>query len=138
MTSWDLGVGSGLILGGWFADSAGGLSLAFLVGGLYLCFLRVFHQKCEPHFQRNNSDRLVCESLYADDVGMNKIVSFSDVSPSLNEVTQRMNSVIFFGLSLKILPTTTKSAPALKAASIAVVEHMPPPTMSGVDVIDLT
>ncbi|NLK48942.1 MAG: MFS transporter [Bacteroidales bacterium] len=54
MTSWDLGVGSGLILGGWFADSAGGLSLAFLVGGLLSLFSFVYFTKSvEPHFQRN-------------------------------------------------------------------------------------
>lgn len=54
LISWDLGLGSGLILGGWFADSAGGLSLAFLVGALLLLFSFVYFTKSvEPHFQRN-------------------------------------------------------------------------------------
>lgn len=54
MTSWDLGVGCGLILGGRFADSTGGLSLAFLVGSLLSLFSFIYFTKSAgPHFQRN-------------------------------------------------------------------------------------
>jgi MFS family permease len=54
MTSWDLGVGFGLILGGRFADSTGGLSLAFLVGSLLSLFSFIYFTKSAgPHFQRN-------------------------------------------------------------------------------------
>lgn len=54
MTSWDLGVGSGLILGGRFADSQGGLPLAFLVGTLMVLFSYVYFVKSAgPHFLRN-------------------------------------------------------------------------------------
>ncbi|MDD2284514.1 MAG: MFS transporter [Paludibacter sp.] len=54
MTSWDLGVGTGLILGGQFADSNGGLPLAFLVGALLSLFSFVYFVKSAgPHFLRN-------------------------------------------------------------------------------------
>ena len=55
MTSWDLGIGIGLISGGWLADSVGGLPLAYLVGAIavglsYLYFTRV----AGPHFEKYN------------------------------------------------------------------------------------
>lgn len=54
MTSWDIGVGLGLILGGWFADSKGGLPLAFFVGGLLTVFaFFYFIKSAGPHFIRN-------------------------------------------------------------------------------------
>lgn len=54
MTSWDLGVGLGLVLGGQFADSQGGLPLAFLIGALMILFSYVYFIKSAgPHFQRN-------------------------------------------------------------------------------------
>jgi MFS family permease len=54
MTSWDLGVGLGLILGGWFADTRGGLPLAFLVGGLLTVFSYMYFLKSAgPHFLKN-------------------------------------------------------------------------------------
>lgn len=54
MTSWDIGIGIGLISGGWLADSAGGLPLAYLAGGIavggsYLFFKSV----AGPHFVKN-------------------------------------------------------------------------------------
>jgi len=54
MTSWDIGIGIGLISGGWLADSAGGLPLAYLAGGIavggsYLFFKSV----AGPHFAKN-------------------------------------------------------------------------------------
>lgn len=54
MTSWDLGVGTGLILGGKLADANGGLPLAFLVGTLMALFSYVYFKKSAgPHFLRN-------------------------------------------------------------------------------------
>jgi MFS family permease len=54
MTSWDIGVGLGLVLGGWFADSKGGLPLAFLVGGLLTVFAYFYFIKAAgPHFLKN-------------------------------------------------------------------------------------
>lgn len=54
MTSWDLGVGTGLILGGLFADSQGGLPLAFLIGGMMTLFSYVYFTKSAgPHFLKN-------------------------------------------------------------------------------------
>lgn len=54
MTSWDLGVGMGLILGGRFADSTGGLPLAFLTGAFLVLFSYVYFVKSAgPHFLKN-------------------------------------------------------------------------------------
>ncbi|OJV36337.1 MAG: MFS transporter [Bacteroidales bacterium 36-12] len=53
MTSWDLGVGIGLILGGNFADSTGGLPLAFLIGALLILLSYVYFVKSAgPHFNK--------------------------------------------------------------------------------------
>jgi MFS family permease len=54
LTSWDLGVGSGLIIGGYFADTAGGLPLSFLVGALLTAFSFVFFISIAgPHYLKN-------------------------------------------------------------------------------------
>ncbi len=54
MTSWDIGIGIGLVAGGWIADSAGGLQLAYLAGGFAALFSFVFFVKVAgPHFSRN-------------------------------------------------------------------------------------
>lgn len=54
MTSWDLGVGLGLVLGGQFADSEGGLPLAFLMGALMILFSYIYFIKSAgPHFLKN-------------------------------------------------------------------------------------
>ncbi len=54
MTSWDIGIGLGLISGGWLADSGGGLSLAYLAGGFIAGISCVFFAKIAgPHFNRN-------------------------------------------------------------------------------------
>ncbi|MEA4935536.1 MAG: MFS transporter [Paludibacter sp.] len=54
MTSWDLGVGLGLVFGGQFADSEGGLPLAFLIGALMILFSYIYFLKSAgPHFLRN-------------------------------------------------------------------------------------
>ena len=52
MTSWDIGIGMGLILGGRLADSIGGLSSAYLTGGLCAIFSLVYFVKMAgPHFE---------------------------------------------------------------------------------------
>lgn len=54
MTSWDIGVGLGLVLGGRLADSGGGLPLAFLLGSLMILFSYIYFLKSAgPHFLRN-------------------------------------------------------------------------------------
>ncbi|MCE1156001.1 MAG: MFS transporter [Bacteroidales bacterium] len=54
MTSWDTGVGAGLVLGGSLGDTEGGLALAFGVGGLLIVFSYVlFHTIAGPHFKTN-------------------------------------------------------------------------------------
>lgn len=54
MTSWDIGVGLGLVLGGRFADSEGGLSMAYMVGSLLIIFSYIYFIKSAgPHFLRN-------------------------------------------------------------------------------------
>ena len=54
MTSWDIGVGIGLVLGGRLADARGGLPLAYLVGALAVAFsLMFFMRVAGPHFERN-------------------------------------------------------------------------------------
>jgi MFS family permease len=54
MTSWDIGVGIGLVLGGRLADSNGGLQLAYLLGGIitlssYIYFVKI----AGPHYTKN-------------------------------------------------------------------------------------
>jgi MFS family permease len=53
MTSWDIGIGIGLILGGWLADSFGGLPLAYLVGAIAtgLSYV-IFTNSAGPHFTK--------------------------------------------------------------------------------------
>lgn len=54
MTSWDLGVGLGLILGGRIADGSGGLPLAYFLGSLMIVLSLVyFHLIAGPHFNKN-------------------------------------------------------------------------------------
>lgn len=54
LTSWDLGVGTGLILGGHLADTVGGLPLSFLVSALIATFSFIFFIRIAgPHFQKN-------------------------------------------------------------------------------------
>lgn len=54
LTSWDIGIGIGLICGGQIADSAGGLPVAYLVGAVAATasFL-LFGKIATPHFMRN-------------------------------------------------------------------------------------
>jgi len=53
MTSWDIGVGTGLIAGGWLADSFGGLPLAYLVSAVAAIFSYFFFKKVAgPHFEK--------------------------------------------------------------------------------------
>ncbi len=54
MTSWDIGIGAGLLAGGWIADTAGGLQLAYFAGGMAsLVSLLFFAKVAAPHFKRN-------------------------------------------------------------------------------------
>lgn len=54
MTSWDIGIGIGLISGGWLADAKGGLPLAYLVGGIAVTLsLGFFVKIAGPHFVKN-------------------------------------------------------------------------------------
>lgn len=51
MTSWDIGIGIGLVAGGWIADNMGGLQISFLAGSIaaalsLLFFLRI----AGPHY----------------------------------------------------------------------------------------
>lgn len=54
MTSWDLGIGIGLVLGGIIADGSGGLQSAYITGALIvtLSFV-VFIRIAAPHFKQN-------------------------------------------------------------------------------------
>jgi MFS family permease len=53
MTSWDIGIGFGLVLGGRLADTKGGLPLAYLVGSLAVVFsLVLFVRIAGPHFEK--------------------------------------------------------------------------------------
>lgn len=54
LTSWDVGIGVGLISGGKIADTVGGLPIAYLVGAIaatasFLFFIKI----AAPHFMRN-------------------------------------------------------------------------------------
>ncbi|MDD3077847.1 MAG: MFS transporter [Paludibacter sp.] len=54
MTSWDIGVGVGLVSGGWIADSAGGLQMAYFTGGIVaLMSFFYFIKIAGPHFLKN-------------------------------------------------------------------------------------
>lgn len=54
MTSWDIGVGVGLITGGALGDSEGGLALAFGVGGLLIVLsYALFHYLAGPHYNQH-------------------------------------------------------------------------------------
>lgn len=54
MTSWDIGIGLGLVTGGWLADLQGGLALAYLAGGLIAGISLMFFAKIAgPHFEKN-------------------------------------------------------------------------------------
>jgi MFS family permease len=54
LTSWDVGIGTGLITGGKLADLTGGLSVAYLVGAFAASIaLVLFAGFAAPHFHRN-------------------------------------------------------------------------------------
>ena len=54
MTSWDIGIGIGVVAGGWLADSKGGLAMAYMAGGISVVLSLVFFIKIAgPHFVKN-------------------------------------------------------------------------------------
>jgi MFS family permease len=54
MTSWDIGIGLGLVFGGRLADTRGGLPMAFLLGAILLVFSLLFYYKIAgPHYLKN-------------------------------------------------------------------------------------
>jgi len=54
LTSWDLGVGLGLVMGGSLADTHGGLPLAYLAGAIVTGISFLFFKRIAgPHFDRN-------------------------------------------------------------------------------------
>ena len=54
LTSWDIGVGVGLVLGGKIADSIGGLSMSYVCAALFsaVSFL-LFWRIAAPHYEKN-------------------------------------------------------------------------------------
>ena len=54
LTSWDLGIGIGLIMGGSLADSRGGMPLAYLAGTIAVVLSFMFFTRIAgPHFEKN-------------------------------------------------------------------------------------
>ncbi|MGC3978891.1 MAG: MFS transporter [Paludibacteraceae bacterium] len=54
MTSWDVGIGFGLIIGGRIADGKGGMSLVYLFGAIMLMLSLVLSLKLNvPHYNKN-------------------------------------------------------------------------------------
>lgn len=54
LTSWDIGIGIGLVAGGKIADTAGGLPLSYLVGAFAISFsFLIFRYIAGPHFEKN-------------------------------------------------------------------------------------
>lgn len=55
MTSWDIGIGTGLVAGGWLAETAGTLQVACIAGFIASIVSFIFFYKVAgPHFKRNN------------------------------------------------------------------------------------
>lgn len=54
LTSWDVGVGIGLVLGGSIADSRGGFPQAYFLGALFVVLsLLLFRNIASPHYEKN-------------------------------------------------------------------------------------
>jgi len=54
LTTWDIGIGLGLILGGKIGDTQGGLSLSYFTSGLIAIISFVYFLKIAgPHFEKN-------------------------------------------------------------------------------------
>jgi MFS family permease len=51
MTSWDIGIGIGLVTGGWIADNMGGLEISFLSGSIAAALSLLFFMRVAgPHY----------------------------------------------------------------------------------------
>ncbi len=54
MTSWDIGIGIGLVAGGWIADHLGGLQMSFLAGTIAVILSLLFYMRIAgPHYLKN-------------------------------------------------------------------------------------
>lgn len=54
MTSWDIGIGIGLVAGGWIADNMGGLQMSFLAGTIAVVLSLLFFMRIAgPHYMKN-------------------------------------------------------------------------------------
>ena len=54
LTSWDVGIGIGLMVGAWIAQAFGGFSHAYLLGGVLTVISTLyFWLYVGPHFNRN-------------------------------------------------------------------------------------
>lgn len=54
MTSWDIGIGIGLLAGGWIADNMGGLQISFLAGTIAVVLSLLFFLRIAgPHYMKN-------------------------------------------------------------------------------------
>lgn len=54
MTSWDIGIGIGLVAGGWIADNMGGLQISFLAGTIAVVLSLLFFLRIAgPHYMKN-------------------------------------------------------------------------------------
>ena len=54
LTSWDSGIGLGLVLGGQLADTAGGLPLSYFIGSLSVGIsILLFKKIAAPHYEKN-------------------------------------------------------------------------------------
>jgi MFS family permease len=54
MTSWDIGIGIGLVAGGWIADNMGGLQMSFLAGTIAVVLSLLFFLRIAgPHYMKN-------------------------------------------------------------------------------------
>ncbi|NDV47461.1 MFS transporter [Paludibacter sp. 221] len=57
LTSWDIGVGLGLVVGGRISDTTGGLPLSYLIGTLSVGIsILIFKRIAAPHYNKNKTE----------------------------------------------------------------------------------